>query len=217
MIELRNSNLFPENHVNYLRNINYTPKVIYDIGACVLHWTDKARTVWSNAKYYAFEAMSAPKFIYETANLAGYYNGIVTDVDNKTVEYYENVMDPGGNSYYRENPEYSNAVDVLYPEEFKKTVSGFTLDTIVSMNEFDYPDLIKIDVQGAELDILKGADECLMHAKHIIVELQKVEYNKGAPRREEVIEYLKTKNFHLVGDGPFHDAGPDGDYHFIKV
>lgn len=208
--------MFPENHVNYLRNIDYTPKVIYDIGACVLHWTDKARTVWSNAKYYAFEAMSAPEFLYKESNLAGYYNGILTNEDGRIVEYYENLMDPGGNSYYRENPEYSNAVDVLYPEELKKKILGYTLDTIIMDNKFDYPDLIKIDVQGAELDILKGATKCLQHAEHIIVELQKVEYNKGAPRREEVIEYLKTKNFHLVGDGPFHDAGPDGDYHFRK-
>jgi FkbM family methyltransferase len=160
--------------------------------------------------------MSAPEFLYKQSNLEGYYNGILTDRDGRTVEYYENVMDPGGNSYYRENPEYSNAVDTLYPEEYKKTVDGITLDSVVKLREFRYPDLIKIDVQGAELDILKGAETCLEHAKHIIVELQKVEYNKGAPRREEVIEYLKSKNFHLVGNGPFHDAGPDGDYHFKK-
>jgi FkbM family methyltransferase len=160
--------------------------------------------------------MDAPKFLYEESDLAGYYNGILTDRCGRVVEYYENVMNPGGNSYYRENPKYSKAVDILYPEEYKKTKTGHTLDFVSGLLEFEYPDLIKIDVQGAELDILKGAIKCLEHAKHVIVELQKVEYNKGAPNKDEVIEFLKENGFHLVGNGPFHDAGPDGDYHFIK-
>ena len=41
------------------------------------------------------------------------------------------------------------------------------------------PDLIKMDIQGAEMDVLKGAQDCLKTCKDLIVELQTVEYNKG--------------------------------------
>ncbi len=49
-----------------------------------------------------------------------------------------------------------------------------TLDTIVKTKNYKYPDLIKIDAQGGELNILEGAKECLNHATCLIVELQSV-------------------------------------------
>jgi hypothetical protein len=89
------------------------------------------------------------------------------------------------------------------------------LDTIVKERNFPKPDLIKMDVQGAELDIIKGATETLSTCNDLILELQKVEYNVGAPLRHDVIDYLKGIGFELVA-GPFSDNGVDGDYHFRR-
>ena len=51
-----------------------------------------------------------------------------------------------------------------------------TLDPVVKENNYPFPDLIKIDAQGGELDIFKGAHECLQHATYLIVELQDVAF-----------------------------------------
>jgi hypothetical protein len=75
--------------------------------------------------------------------------------------------------------------------------------------------MIKMDIQGAELDVLKGADMCLNHATDLILELQHTEYNKNAPSAKEVIEYLKEKGFQLITK--FTETPYDGDYHFRKV
>jgi hypothetical protein len=72
-----------------------------------------------------------------------------------------------------------------------------------------------MDVQGAELDVLKGAEKALKHCKDLILELQIVEYNKGAPLKDEVINYVEQLGFKLIS-GLFCDNGPDGDYHFSK-
>ena len=59
---LRNLSLndsLPVNHFNYLKKLKesgFEPKVIYDIGSCVLHWTNKAKQLWPNAKYILFDA-----------------------------------------------------------------------------------------------------------------------------------------------------------------
>jgi hypothetical protein len=74
-----------------------------------------------------------------------------------------------------------------------------------------------ISKSGAELDILKGAKETLKSCQHLILELQSVEYNKGAPLKTEVIDYLHLTGFDLVNTEPFCNAGPDADYHFVKV
>ena len=73
---------------------------------------------------------------------------------------------------------------------------------------------VKMDIQGAELDVLKGGRNTISAAKHVILEMQRVEYNKGAPLKDEVIAYMNTLGFDCVG--LFSDNKFDGDYHFVK-
>ena len=57
--DLGSQRLIPQNHVEYLAKLKETgvnPGVIYDIGACVLHWTNEAQRIWPDAEYVAFEA-----------------------------------------------------------------------------------------------------------------------------------------------------------------
>ena len=62
--------------------------------------------------------------------------------------------------------------------------------------------------------MLKGATKTLKTVEHVILELQRVEYNKGAPHRDRVIEWMYEHQFGFVKQ--FTDNGPDGDYHFIR-
>lgn len=209
--------LLPNQHVDYLGKIRdeygFTPKVAYDIGACVLHWTDGAKFVWPDAEYVAFEAMDSAEFIYQDHGMK-YHMGLLSDKDDQELTFWQNEMNPGGNSYYRENSELSRGADILYTDANRKVMKSVTLDTVVRERNFPLPDLIKMDVQGAELDVLKGATETLKNAQHVILELQAVEYNKGAPLREVIIDYMDKQGFECKG--LFCDNGPDGDYHFVR-
>ena len=220
LVELQNMKLLPESTVKYLYSMREEygvyPGVIYDIGACVLHWTNEAVTVWPNADYYCFEAMPETAFLYNRPHIKGSFNGVLSDRDGELVSFYQNTYHPGGNSYYRENVEVNPEAEQYFNESHRRDYITSTLDSVVSKFNFKLPDLIKMDVQGAELDIIRGAEMCLENARHLILELQVVEYNKGAPLHNEVIEYLATKNFFMVEGSPFSNAGPDGDYHFVK-
>jgi hypothetical protein len=143
------------------------------------------------------------------------YNiGLLSDQVGKEIGFYENVENPGGNSYYRENSEFSPAADQLYSESSSRMLKSLTLDSVVSIKGFPLPDLIMMDIQGAELDVLRGATETLKSVKHVILGLQVVEYNKGAPLRDDVILYMHQLGFDCLGI--FCDNGPDGDYHFVR-
>ena len=209
--------LMQEAHVKYLATIRdqykYTPMVAYDIGACVLHWTNAAKTVWPDAEYVAFDALAAAEFLYQEARMK-YNIGVLSDVDGKEIDFYQNEHDPAGNSYYRENSELSPGADILYTEAHKRRFKTMTLDSVVIAKKLPLPDLIKIDVQGAELDVLRGAEQTLKTAKHVILELQVVEYNKGAPLHVEVIAYMDSIGYECMGI--FCNNGPDGDYHFVR-
>jgi len=124
----------------------------------------------------------------------------------KKVVFYEDPYNPGGNSYYKETTGY-------FTKEHAQDKIMNTVDNVRRMNKYPQPDLIKIDAQGAELDILKGAADTLKYCRDLILELQHTNYNEGAPLKEEVIEYLAELGFDLV-QGGFCLTQVDGDYHF---
>jgi len=208
--------LLPWPHLEYLtklRDSGYQPRVIYDIGACVLHWTSEVSALWPNAEFIAFEAMDAAEFLYKERGMR-YHMGVLSSVDGATVNFYQNNEHPGGNSYYLENAEVNSEAPAYFNESHRRSLKTHTLDTVVFNKGFPLPDLVKMDVQGAELDVLMGASSVLVTAKHVILELQQVEYNKGAPMNTVVIDYMNQIGFDCLG--MFHNAGPDGDYHFVR-
>lgn len=221
LLELHNMRLLPQTTVEYLYKMKYEqsvfPGVIYDIGACVLHWTNEAVKVWPDKKFYCFEAMPETAFLYNKPYIYGYHNGVLSNVDGGKTSFYQNTYHPGGNSYYKENVDVNPQAEEYFNESHRIEYPTRTLDSVAAEKGFPIPDLIKMDVQGAEMDILMGAESCLTHAQHLILELQVVEYNKGAPLVHTVKDYLSSVGFEMVGDGPFTNAGPDGDYHFIRT
>jgi FkbM family methyltransferase len=220
--ELHDQPLLPQQHVDYLWKMKSTgiePKVVYDIGACVLHWTNKAKEVWPDALIIPMEAMDEVAELYCEKGIEQWVSGCILSDREEEVEFYENLEHPGGNSLFKENNQLSPLADQLFPEEKKVKRPARTLDQVVEMMLFPLPDMIKMDIQGAELKVLKGATRTLKNCKHLILELQHVDYNFGAPKAQEVIEYLKTIGFEMVGHGMFcgSELGVDGDYHFIRV
>lgn len=219
---LHDQPLLPQDHVNYLwkmKKDSIEPKVIYDIGACVLHWTNRAKEVWPHAKIIPIEAMDKVAELYYEKGFDQYVSGCLLSDCEEEVEFYENLEHPGGNSLYKENNQLSPLADQLFPDDKKVKRKTDTLDSIVETMGLPKPDLIKMDIQGAELKALKGATKTLESCNHLILELQHLDYNFGAPKAQEVVDYLKTIGFEMVGDGMFcgSELGVDGDYHFIRT
>lgn len=198
--------MLPKDHVSYLEQMSISPKVIYDVGSSVLHWQRHAKRIWPNASIYLFDANEDLKKLYSKHSTA-YHLGVLSDEDRKFVEFYHDPYNLGGNSYYKENT-------AAYGEAHKVQKAAYTLDTIVEKNGWQYPDLIKMDIQGAELDVLKGAKKCLENCNDLILECQHREYNSGAPNVTQVINYLKENGFELISN--FTRGEFDGDYHFKR-
>jgi hypothetical protein len=127
-------------------------------------------------------------------------------------------MNPGGCSYYELNyQDFPYNVPAFKNEHYREVIRQTkTLDTLVREKGWEAPDLIKMDVQGCELDIIKGAVNTIRYCPHIILELQNKEYMKGAPMRDEVINYMKFIGYQLVSHFTQNSSDADGDYHFIK-
>jgi FkbM family methyltransferase len=199
----------PKDHVDYLHGMmleGVEPKVIYDIGACVMHWTKEASQIWPASKIIMFDAMNHAEFLYKESGLDYYCDGPVGDF-TRWVKYYENPMDPAGNSVFKEDTPH-------FTEEHAVDKKMRSLDDIVEEKGWPKPDLVKIDVQGAELLILVGAEKTLSECQDIIIEMQHEEYNLGAPQKDVVAMWLDEIGFELVSQ--IYIGNVDGDYHFRR-
>lgn len=208
--QLTQMNNLPEDHARYLVEMwrgGKNPKVIYDIGASTLQWHRRASVLWKDSDIFVFDGTPELDYVYRKRGL-NYAIGVLTDRDGKDITFYNDPFNPAGNSYYKENSWH-------YNESHAQRIKGVTLDSLVREKNFPKPHLIKIDVQGAEIDILKGAKETLQSCEDIILEAQHTNYNEGAPMVEDVIEYLKSIGFGLVKK--IHSGDVDADYHFTRL
>ncbi len=210
--QLYNTDIMPHDHIQYLKHLKSTgfePKVIYDIGACVLHWYKEAVKLWPEATFIEFDAFESAEFLYKEKGVQ-YYIGPLSDEDDKEVKFYVNEMMPWGNSYYKEKD------DKYFKEDSYKVYKTSKLDTLVEKYNIPKPDFIKIDVQGAEKDVIEGAIDTIKHAQHMVIEMQHEEYNRGAPKVFETLPYIESQGWKCVAP-LFCSNGPDGDYGFARV
>jgi len=93
----------------------------------------------------------------------------------------------------------------------KIQVETISLNKFYEQENIDVVDLLWIDVQGAEKDVLDGANNILHKVKYIQIEYGELIY-EDALTRENTIDYMKKYNFKLL-----HDWNPNssiGDFLF---
>lgn len=69
------------------------------------------------------------------------------------------------------------------------------LDEVLSPAELPQPCLLKVDVQGFEYEVLRGAKNLLQHFSHIYVEASFVELYKGQKLFVEIEKFLGSEGF----------------------
>ena len=79
----------------------------------------------------------------------------------------------------------------------KRAVEISTLDNWVVEKGISKIDFIKLDVQGAELDVLKGAEKILKSIRALEVEVQFNPLYQGVPLFGDVDQFLRKRGFSL--------------------
>lgn len=215
--QIRHSQM-PDDHIDYLFRLkywnNFHPKVIYDIGSNYLSWSRLASNVWRDAKIYCVDACSEFANVYLKYEI-DYAIEVLSD-KTEQIEFWENPMCPGLCTMYPVN-EIHDPGRNFHNEYLRKVIRQTkTLNELARERNWLKPDLIKIDVQGAEVNILQGASEVLENCNHLILEVQTKEFSTGAPMLKDVEEYMNSIGFVLFYEIGHNDSKCDGDYHFIR-
>ncbi|CAA6604971.1 Methyltransferase, FkbM family [Rhodospirillaceae bacterium LM-1] len=76
-----------------------------------------------------------------------------------------------------------------------REVPAITLDSAVEKNNLSGPYLLKIDVQGAELDVLSGSAQVLRQTAFVILETSMFNFFKQGPLAHEIITWMAEYGF----------------------
>jgi FkbM family methyltransferase len=165
----------------------FIPESILDIGANVGQFYNEIKEIFPNSYYYLIEGNDSCEVVLETLNV-DYSISLLSDIE-KEVDFYVRKHEPRctGNSIYRENTSFYDDDQIIILKKQTKTLSNILNNKIF--------DLIKIDVQGSEIDIINGGIDIIKNAKGVLMEISLVEYNQNAPVKEFVYEYMSNIGF----------------------
>jgi FkbM family methyltransferase len=191
--------------------LGFVPAVVVDVGAYAGEWTQRILHVFPTSKVVMIEAQPAHRGDLErTQTLAPsrvtYEIALLGEKSAKHVEFFVSGTgssiyheDTSGSSIYYENTSYPRH-SVFMPMT--------TLDAVMAAHAPIGEVFLKLDVQGAELDVLKGAPGTLERTSTVLLEASLVEYNLGAPRIADAISFMFDHGFMLFDIWDLRRIGP---------
>lgn len=175
-----------------LKNIDYYPSVILDIGAYHGNWTKKMLSIYPNSIYYLFEGIDYEELnIFENIHNIHLYKNILLNDKIEVIDWYQEKN--SGDSFYKELSKFfKNTIPIK-----KKTID---LNTIIKnnniLNNNNKNIFINIDCQGSEISILKGATQILNNTDFIILKIPLFGiYNNNTPNFLEHIKFMENIGF----------------------
>ncbi len=180
-----------------LQAAGYAPDLVIDVGAYEGEWTQLALPCFPAARFLLVEAQPAKEEILRTvrdgaAGRVTYDIALLGAAPRPAADFYLGEL---GSTLY---PEQTAAA--MRPVRLPMT----TLDDLVAAQSIPGRVFLKMDVQGAELDVLAGAPGVLARTDVVLLEASVVAYNAGAPRVAEVVARLRELDFLLYDIWDLH-------------
>ena len=192
------------NALRRLKSLGFAPATIFDIGAYRGGWTRLASEVFPAARFVLFEANPDNAGVLAVGGQRHLIAALGAEDGSQRAFHVPRSGDVTGASLYVENTAHYAA-----PNLDVRQVETVRLDTLVARERLPLPDLVKIDVQGAELDVLAGAEATLRATQALIVEVSLVDYNQNAPLIGDVMAALGRVGFRCADVCELHRTAGD--------
>lgn len=172
-----------------LSRVGFRPAAVLDIGANVGGWSRMCRRVFGPSRILAVEPQAQCEAeLRQTANALGGMTIAQTLLGARAavaVPFYVN--DFSGISSVLREPE-APAVGAV-PTDM------VTLDELIASTGFPQPAMIKLDVQGYELEVMRGGAQTLAGAEVVLMEVNLLPIYEGAPLLHETVAFMADNGF----------------------
>lgn len=172
-----------------LSRVGFRPAAVLDIGANVGGWSRMCRRVFGQPPILAIEPQAQCEAeLRKAAHELGGVTIAQTLVGARAaaaVPFFVN--DFSGISSVLREPD-APAVGAV-PTDM------VTLDELIASTSFPQPGLIKLDVQGYELEVLRGGTQTLSGAEVVLMEVNLLPIYEGAPLLHETVAFMADCGF----------------------
>lgn len=169
-----------------LKNVGFVPTTILDVGAFAGDWARAAEKIYPEAEIFLIESSEDRREDLMKTGLS--YMIATAGSKPESVEFYD-IPGKKANSRFKEQTE-----DFLADTPVTKIT--YPLDML--MEGMPAVSLMKIDTQGSELEVLKGASRILKDVEVIYITIPLMRIHKGAPLALEILAFCKDKGFELL-------------------
>jgi len=199
--------------LRFLAANGVAPATIWDVGASNGRWTRRCLPIFPTASFFCVEPLGEHegdlKALRREHGNVGYWIGCLGAGQGSITLN----ADGAGSSIL------PGHLGNRYGEQ--RDVKLSTLDALVSEGLCAAPDLLKIDVQGYELEVLAGAVRSLATTQAVIAEMSFTSFQEGMPLIHEVIAWMADRGF-VVADilslsvRPLDQQAAQSDVLFLK-
>jgi len=176
--------------LKHARDLGLSPAIIIDVGAAYATFTLKCYDFFPQSRYILIEPLKEyQRYLEKVVSTMPKAEYVLAAANAKRGEITINVHpDLVGSSVYLER-------EVSDVNGIPRTVSAETLGHLCEDMKASGPYLIKIDAQGAELQVLSGAKRILNEAEYLILEVSLFEFFESGPQLHDVVQYMKSCGF----------------------
>lgn len=186
--------------VEHYSVLNPEFKTIVDIGANKGQFALACRERFPHARIISFEPLKAPAKIFKS--LFGkdnkvFLNEVAIGPQTKRTTMHVSAHEDSSSLL----PIGPNQI-ALYPGTHEKNIIEIDVAPLSSYlvpENIKSPAILKIDVQGFEMEVLKGCESMIIKFDYIYCECSFIELYSGQKLAYEVIEWLHQRQFNFVG------------------
>lgn len=182
------------------KNDGFSPRTIIDIGASDGRWSESCMSIFPDARYILFDAL--PDHERALTTFANKHRNVVVQLIALGERPGKLTLNVHGHQS-----------SVLTSRDFKGRpveVDVRTLDSFVDELKLEGPILLKADVQGFELNILRGAPIVLAMTDLALLEVSYRQVYEGAPLAHEMIATMGDYGYRIYDVCSYDQRPVDG-------
>jgi FkbM family methyltransferase len=182
-----------------LKSRGLTCNTILDVGANITDWSRMAIRIFPTANFFLIEPQIELKsnldsFCSEYPNSGYFLGGAGAHLEQRLLTLWDDLAGSSFLPYINED---------LVQAGKQRLVDIVTIDELITTSKLAIPELIKLDIQGFELEALKGAEMTFGYTEVYILEVSLFSFSDvpGQPEFAEVVEFMKARHY-VVYDFP---------------